>query len=412
MKSMLVKITGVCYMVSLIACGNGNNKETNPSDSSAAPKGSYAYDAAFLQKHNNKILELKDKDGNAKVLLSADYQGRVMTSTATGDSGASYGWLNYSLIEAPEKKKQFNPVGGEERFWLGPEGGQYSIYFKGKDSFNFANWQVPAIIDTVAYDVAEADDSHAVFKKEATITNWSGTEFNLAIERTVSLLGKDAIAQKLGVTLPGNVNAVGYETVNKVKNAGAADWKKDKGLLSIWLLAMLTPTEETMVIIPFNGVANARSYITDNYFGTIPPDRLKVKDSVLYFTADGKKRSKLGLSPVIAKGIAGSYDFKKNVLTLILFPVDKKGSYVNSKWELQKEPYKGDAVNAYNDGPLEDGTQMGPFYEIESSSAASELKAGEVQEYRQATVHLQGDYASLKQLVKQVLGVELDEVRK
>ena len=71
--------------------------------------------------------------------------------------------------------------------------------------------------------------------------------------------------------------------------------------------------------------------ITKNYFGDIPPERLQIKDSVLYFTCDGKYRSKIGLSPLIAKSIAASYDFKKNVLTLILFPVDKNGLYVNSK---------------------------------------------------------------------------------
>ncbi|HEY6978588.1 MAG TPA: DUF6786 family protein, partial [Chitinophagaceae bacterium] len=87
------------------------------------------------------------------------------------------------------------------------------------------------------------------------------------------------------------------------------------------------------------------------------------------------------------------------------------GLYVNSKWELQKEPFKGDVVNSYNDGPLQDGSQLGPFYEIESSSPASELKRGEVQEYRQITCHLQGDYNSLRELSKQLLGVELNDLK-
>jgi len=412
MKKHWYKLAGIYGMIAACtACGTNTQQTTSQVNDTAAVKGSYAYDAAFLKKHNSKVLELQDKDGKAKILLSADYQGRVMTSTATGDSGTSYGWLNYSLIEAPEKKKQFNPVGGEERFWLGPEGGQYSIYFKGGDSFNIAHWQVPAVIDTIAYDVTASDASHAVFKKQATLTNYSGTAFNLSIERTIQLLDKASLEQKLNISLPASVNSVGYETVNRVTNTGNNDWKKETGLLSIWLLGMMTPTEATKVIIPFSPVANARSYITDNYFGAIPPERLVVKDSVLYFTCDGKKRSKLGLSPVIAKGMAASYDFKKNVLTLLLFPVDKSGNYVNSKWELQKAPYKGDVVNTYNDGPLEDGSQMGPFYEIESSSAAAELKKGAVQEYKQTTLHLQGDYEALRQVVKQVLGVELNDVK-
>ena len=174
---------------------------------------------------------------------------------------------------------------------------------------------------------------------------------------------------------------------------------------------MFTPSSKTTVVIPFHGITNARSYITDNYFGTVPAERLQVKDSVLYFTCDGKYRSKIGLSPLIAKPIAASFDFEKNVLTILLPQVNKNTPYVNSKWEIQKQPYKGDVINSYNDGPLADGTQMGPFYEIESSSPALELKKGETGEYKQTTIHLQGDYVSLKQIALQLLGVDLDDLK-
>jgi len=126
-----MKILRVCsiYLLLIITACNTATKKTDTAASPAiASKGTYAYDADFLKTHTSKVLELSNEDSSAKVLLSADYQGRVMTSTATGNSGTSFGWLNYSLISAPDKKKQFNPVGGEERFWMGPEGGQYSIY--------------------------------------------------------------------------------------------------------------------------------------------------------------------------------------------------------------------------------------------------------------------------------------------
>ena len=165
------------------------------------------------------------------------------------------------------------------------------------------------------------------------------------------------------------------------------------------------------MIIPFSPQTNARSFITDNYFGKISPDRLLVKDSILYFRCDGKSRGKLGISPMIAKPIAGSFDFKKNVLTILIPEVQKNAMYVNSKWEIQKQPYQGDVINSYNDGPLQDGTKLGPFYEIESSSPAKELKPGETEEYHQTTLHFQGDYLSLKELAKQLLDVDLDEVK-
>ena len=51
--------------------------------------------------------------------------------------------------------------------------------------------------------------------------------------------------------------------------------------------------------------------------------------------------------------------------------------YLNQEWNIIKPPFSGDAVNAYNDGPLADGSQMGPFYEIETVSPAAFLKPGE-----------------------------------
>ena len=378
-------------------------------NNSTFEKGSYGYDTGFIKKHAENVIELSN--GEAKVLLCADYQARVFTSTATGDSGISFGWLNYDLLSSGEKKKQFNPVGGEERFWLGPEGGQYSIYFKKDEPFDYAHWQVPALIDTIPYKIKHSDTNAAKFSLSSSVTNYSGKTFHLDITRTIQLLNKNAIEQKLNATIPGNIKTVAYQSINQIKNADNSAWNKDNGLLSIWLAGMFATSEDAKVIIPFSPIKNAKQFISDDYFGKIDSSRLIIKDSVLYFRCDGKSRGKIGLAPEVAMPFVCSYDFKKNVLTIVIPEVHKDGSYVNSKWELQKEPYKGDVINSYNDGPLEDGSQMGPFFEIESSSPALELKPGETQEYHQTTMHLQGDYNSLKNLVQQLIHVDLDDVK-
>lgn len=411
-KRIKSNLCWIIFSVCLFACNENNVSKKENETAKNYIKGSYGYDAAFLKQHLSGIIELQDETGNSKLLLSPDYQGRIMTSTATGDSGTSFGWINYNLLSSKQKRAQFNPVGGEERFWIGPEGGQFSIYFKKGDSFNIAHWQVPAVIDTLSYDVVQSDKSQAVFSKKAALTNYSGTPFNINIERKVNLLTKEQIAQKLKLVVPGNIHAVGFQTTSKITNTGNDSWSKEKGLLSVWLLGMFTPSPKTIIIIPFHPLPNARSYITDNYFGQIPPERLIVKDSVLYFTCDGKFRSKIGLSPLIAKPLAASFDFQNNVLTIVLPHVEQNAAYVNSKWEIQKEPFKGDVVNSYNDGPLADGTQMGPFYEIESSSPALELKKDQTGQYEESTIHLQGDYLTLKQLVQQLLAFDLDSIKK
>ncbi|KAA9040629.1 hypothetical protein FW778_00880 [Ginsengibacter hankyongi] len=399
----------VILLLSLIAACNNSSSVNENKSTEQLNKGTYGYDVAFLKKYSPHLVQLQDS--NMKILVSADYQGRVMTSSATGDSGSGYGWINYNLISSGEKKKQFNPVGGEERFWLGPEGGQYSIYFNKGDSFNIMHWQVPPVVDTETYNIVQQDKSSVTFSKSAVITNYSGTTFNLDIKRKVELLNKNAVEKNLHISIPEGVQYVAYESTNQIKNTGSREWKKDSGLLSIWLLGMMNPTPQTKVVIPFIPGPNAKSYITDNYFGKIPANRLMVKDSVLFFRCDGKSRGKLGLSPAIAKPIVGSYDFKKNVLTILIPEVHNGEAYVNSKWEIQQQPYKGDVINSYNDGPLEDGTQLGPFYEIESSSPARELRPGETQEYHQLTCHFQGDYSALKELAKQLLFIDLDELK-
>jgi len=408
MNFLRIGFIATCILSFSLSCNQQSKNISEPGEK----KGSYSYDVKFLRQHTKNVIELHDKENKAKILLSADYQGRVMTSTAMGDTGTSFGWINYELISSGKKRAQFNPVGGEERFWLGPEGGQFSIYFKGNDSFNIAHWQVPGVIDTIPYNLSMSNDSTAEFSTKATLANYSGRTFNISIHRAISLINKNSIEQKLDVKIPADVYCVAYQTDNQIKNTGDERWNKEKGLLSIWLLGMMTPTEETKVFIPFRPVAGAPSLITTNYFGDIPQERLQIKDSVLYFTCDGKYRSKIGLSPLIAKSIAASFDFKRNVLTFILFPVERNGMYVNSKWELQKEPYKGDVVNSYNDGPLADGSQLGPFYEIESSSSAKELGVGEMEQYRQVTCHLQGNYQSLRQLTIKLLGVDLNDLKK
>jgi hypothetical protein len=395
----------------VLSCRKPQPVETKVEAKPVYTMGMYGYDASFLREHSNQVVELSNEDHSAKILLSAEYQGRVMTSTAKGDSGVSFGWINYKLLGSEKKIKQFNPVGGEERFWLGPEGGQYALYFKKGDPFDLDHWQVPPILDTLPYEVSQASPTQALFTAKASLTNYSGTPFSIGIERRVNLLDKETIASKLNVSIPESLSLVGYETENKIQNLGKEDWKKEKGLLSIWLLGMMTPSDQTTVMIPFHAKANSRQLITDNYFGIIPPERLQVTDSVVYFRCDGKLRSKIGLSPRIAKTIATSYDFRQNVLTLILFPVDNTGRYVNSTWKLQDQPYQGDVVNAYNDGPQADGTQMGPFYEIESSSTANELKAGQSQTYRQMTCHFQGDYETLRTLMQSLTGIDLNTLK-
>ncbi|WP_282782607.1 DUF6786 family protein [Phaeodactylibacter xiamenensis] len=82
-------------------------------------EGTFGYDIHFLKAHKKTVL-LKENDGQSQIAIVPDYQGRVMTSTAQGEKGKSYGWINHKLIASGAIQPKINAVGGEDRFWLGP----------------------------------------------------------------------------------------------------------------------------------------------------------------------------------------------------------------------------------------------------------------------------------------------------
>ena len=65
------------------------------------------------------------------------------------------------------------------------------------------------------------------------------------------------------------------------------------------------------------------------------------------------------------------------MLTLVQYDQPEGATdYVNSMWEIQKEPFAGDVVNSYNDGPPAPGAKpLGPFYELETSSPGRSARA-------------------------------------
>jgi hypothetical protein len=394
----------------LVSCSGRGKKETQKSDSMATDTvKQYGYNRDLLKKYVG-VIELKN-DRSAIALIPA-WQGRVMTSTAEGDRGFSFGWINRELIKAGKILPHINAFGGEERLWLGPEGGQFSIFFKKGTSFVYDNWQTPASLDTSPFDVISKTDSSALLACDVETQNYSGTQFKLRIEREVTLLREKGIVMQTGLDFTG-LNCVTYKSENKIINKGQKEWTRETGLLSIWMLGMFNPSPSVVIVIPFKQGDEKLlgPPVNDNYFGKISADRLKVAGNHIFFRADGKSRGKIGLPPLRAKGIMGSFDSENNILTLLICRLPEgKNEYVNSSWQIQDNPFSGDALNSYNDGPLEDGSQMGPFYELETSSPAAALKPGESLTHLQYTIHLTGDKNLLNQVALKALGVSLEEI--
>jgi acetyl esterase/lipase len=382
---------------------------------------SYGEACQFLSKHTT-LLELSDGRG-ARVAVCPQWQGRVMTSTCNGPAGSSFGFINREFIEAGQPNPHFSNYGAEDRLWLSPEGGQFSLWFTPGAEQKLANWYTPPALNEGAFEVISPTLSPTLrMTRRMRFENASGTPFDLTATREVRLLERADIAGLFGesaaaaMTGPG-VKIVAYETINTIENQGPP-MSKPKGLVSMWVLGMLNAGPENVIIMPYRpgDLADRGPVVKSDYFGPVPPERLKITPQAILFRADGHYRAKLGTSQKRARNVLGSINYADGVLSLVQFTMPDDPSrqdYINNMWQVpQAEPYVGDVANTYNDGPPAPGQKgLGPFYEIESLSPTRALATGESLVHHHRTLHIQADPATLARLAKEILGVDLATVR-
>ncbi|MDR1502577.1 MAG: hypothetical protein LBT43_08990 [Prevotella sp.] len=393
----------------LFSCANSNKKGKETAMENYE-KGTFGYDLNYLSEKDSLVILKGDND--AQVIVSPKYQAKVFTSTVDGLSGRSLGFIGYKAFELAVPDEHMNGYGGENRFWLGPEGGKYSVYFeKGKEQV-YDNWHTPKPIDIEPWELISATEKKVVMKKGLEVKNFLGTQFKLDVDRTVELLDVEQIKSLLGIRLTDEVKYVAYSTRNIITNKNDFEWTEATGTISTWILDMFIPAPKAVTIIPFNkgDEKTMGKIVTSDYFGEIPTDRLTVKEETIYLKTDGAQRGKLGLNSFRTKGIAGNYDPELNKLTITTFDVEKGATYLNQEWNPSKDPLVGDAMNAYNDGPLEDGSIMGPFLEVESCSPAAFLKPNQSQTHNHNVFHFVGEPAHLTKITEKLLGVSIDDI--
>jgi hypothetical protein len=400
MMKFFINVSLIYMLVS--SCNSPHNNDIEYTE------GLFGYDLQFLQKYDSVIV-LKSGEGNAQIIVSPKYQAKVFTSTAEGNGGHSFGWVNYKAFTT-SVDQHINAYGGENRLWLGPEGGRFSLFFKPSARMDFDDWKTPAAFDTEAWSVISKDPVSVLMSKEMKLLNYQGTELTATVRRKIKILDRKEITEKLDLVIADSVRAVGYETENTLINKGSWEWTAETGMPCIWILDMFNPSNQTTIIIPHMGDSLSKPATTD-YFGEIPANRIKYSDSIIFFKADGKSRGKLGIHPSRAKVIAGSYDAEKKVLTIILFNIDNNAKYLNQEWNTVKPPFSGDAVNAYNDGPLASGGQLGPFYELESVSPAAFLKPEDSLIHNHSVFHFTGSEYDLNVIAERKFGVTLEKIK-
>ena len=256
----------ILYILSFLNC-----------ESIDVSSNSFKKDLDLLNEQTEPII-LKSNGGQCQLIVVPEFQGRVMTSTSNGLLGSSYGWINDNLISSGEIQSHINAYGGEDRFWLGPEGGQFSIFFEQGNPFDLDHWQTPASIDTEPFRLDSFSNKHAKLSKHMNLVNYSGYEFKVKVDRKVTIFNSSEIEKNLNITTKGTL-FVGFQSENKITNLNQDSWEKKTGLLSIWILGMFKPSDDTWVIIPYKNDLN----LNTSYFGAVPEDKIRVTDQVVLF---------------------------------------------------------------------------------------------------------------------------------
>ncbi len=370
----------------------------------------------FLRRHTEVVL--LQGSGGEQVVVTPHWQGKTMTSGFAGQEGQGSGWINKPFIASRREDIQANLHGGEDRFWIGPEGGQFAFFFDPGRPFDFSFWRCPQLIDRQAFEVVSSAPSAIELSARGRLRNHRGFEFDMQLGRRVVLLERSDVETGLSERLPDEVSVVGHESANRLRNVGDRDWLPQAGLPCIWNLGMFPPTPRTVMLLPFREGATdaAEPAVSSNYFGPVDERRLKIEAErgVALFSGDGLYRSKLGVGFPRARAYLGSWTPETGRLTLVQFnlPSEIEHGYCCNLWEEQAEPFAGDVVNVYNDGPNESGGCLGPFYELETLSPALGLRVGQEYEHLHRTLHLFGPREALEDFARRWFGISLAEVER
>lgn len=384
----------------------------------AGPNGTASFDETLaLLEESSDVTLLSDRNGESRVAVVPEFNGRVMMSGWADEESPRLGWVNEPVVSGKERNPAFVNYGGAERLWLSPEGGQFALFFKPGDPFDLDHWWTPTTFNSDPYEVLDRSKRHIAMARDMRLSNYQGTSFHFRVLRTVAIVERNDLCSENDFEIPESVRYVGFTTRNVLTNRGFSPLSMNKGLVSLWILSQFDANAETWVIFPYKtdrkGGKGPR--INDDYFGKVPPERLKTIPEMecSLFKCDSRRRTKIGLSQGRARNRIGSIDFGRNILTVMTFNLPRDGAYANNSWKIQDKPFAGDVVNSYNNGlEGQDAEVAECFYELETLSPVKELSPGHRLEHINTTLHFQGPLEDLNAISLRLLGVDLYDVDK
>ena len=144
-----------------------------------------------------------------------------------------------------------NGYGGENRLWIGPEGGRFYVFFKPGVEQTYDHWFTTAPFDTEPWQTLASDRKTVRMEKEMQVSNYLGSRLHLKVHRKVSLLDAAGIHAALGISAGENVRTVAYATQNSLTNLDGYAWTPQTGTVCIWMLDMFRTAPRAVTIVPF-----------------------------------------------------------------------------------------------------------------------------------------------------------------
>jgi hypothetical protein len=371
----------------------------------------------LLDDTGNPAIVLEGRNRGGRILCAPTLVGRVLTSSFDGPHGEGLGWVGVDAILKGPVNSVMNNFGGEERFWVGPEGSQFGLHFDGQEQ-TFSNYRVPPAMNSQPYEVLKFSRKadFVVMRSRMQLRNAVGTEFDLEVTRTIKIA--DDCPYRMG--LSDRVEFVGFQSETVVRNVSEHPIRRETGALAGWTPGLFPNGPNTAVVVPFRvhpetgqGEAIRQDYIKDFCVsGEMPPRSWRIADEYVLLRTDGEVRTKVGIGKRHATNRLGSLDVENGLLTLVTFDLYPEMDYVAPYWRhlSERELFDGEAVSVYIDGPDENGRRAGEFYELETLSPALVLAPGESFLHRNRIYHLRGDLADIGPISRQFLKAGVDEV--
>ncbi len=386
--------------------------EDSIAEKSASNAWEFGLDLAFLEKYADCIVLGEDE---SFVAVSPKLQARVMTSTLSGDDGYSMGWINRNLIASGEKESHGNLYGGEDRFWIGPEGTDHSVFFEKDALFVPDNWKIPQDISSKPWKVKSKNRHQASFEKEISLKNAKGENIKILASREITYITKENAKIILDTEIPETVKMVAFQSVNKITNKGEKPWGEKSGLINLAVVSTFHANKSTYAFLPFNqgSPKDIGSIITDMYNESPIGDRLSVAGDFVRMRMDGSKLGEIFMNPKRTRNILGAYDSDQNLLTIITFvPPPAPAKYIAPYWRRTNDMLDGDAVSIFNNGPANHDTfYADKFFKTSTFSPALALEPQKSQLHIQRTFHFKGSEYELEKIAQKLLGVSMKQLR-